>query len=241
MPNEILDPALDYIAAANLPSGALATEDWLPASMQARAVADALSTHSRIHPYSKSKVSIGNGTQYFDLSELQTWDDNHSGVVAVEFPYTSATIGQNVLHTEAWEVLEHPVDRKVLRFFEDTPAASEEFLVRFTSEYAEGDISPAHVGPVAKLAASNMALALAARTSSHKEATVGGSWNASGARTAYAELARTLRSEAMKDLGVGGENGNGTDVGAACAIQAIDRDQLTTHGYGRLTRPRRRI
>lgn len=241
MADEILTPALDYIAAANLPSGAVASEDWLPDQSKARAVADALATHSRVHPHIKAKTSVCDGTGYLDLSDLTGWDEGHSGVIAVECPYTSDTLGDNILHTEAWEVVIHPEDGKTLRFLETLPTVGDTVLIRFSSEYSEGDVSPSHLGAVAKLAASNMALILSARASAHKDVTIGGNWNASGVKSAYTELARTLRSEAMKDLGVGGENGNGADVGAACAIQAIDRDQLTTHGYGRLTRPRRRI
>ncbi len=232
---EIQAAALQYIQNANLPTG------WLSTDMQAQAVADALATYSRLFPRELCVAASGNGTAYLTLSSLIGWVVGFSEVSSIEYPYTAAALGENVLHDDTWEVVTHPTNGATLRFLEDVPAATAQILVAFTVLHADGAVTATvrrdHVGACAKLAASYMALSLSARASSNKESTVGGSWNGQSMAGQYGALAKKLRTEAEADLGTGAD---AIEEGAVSEIQAIDMSRRPSHGYGLLTHRRRR-
>lgn len=245
MANQILTAAEAYIAAANLPSGATAATDFLPAATKTQCVAGALATYSRLFPRELTATAAGDGTVYLDLSTLTGWVEGLSAVVDVEFPYSSAALGENALPRDAWDIIDHPDNGKTLRFLEDTPGASQTVLVYFTALHADGDpagsVRADHVDAVGKIAAANMAIALAARFASNKESTVGATWNGQSMSSRFTEWARQARKDGLADLGVGSQGSGGDVPGTpACALGVIDRDDYSSHGYGRLTHRRRR-
>lgn len=241
--NQIRDAALHYIAAANLPTGAAATEDMLPDGARAQAVAGALATYSRLFPREISVAAAGPGATVLDLSDLTGWIEGVSALIEVEYPYAAATLGENTLHGDAWRIVDDPNNGKTLIFLEDTPAATAQVRYKFTGTHVDDtdptSVRATHVDAVAKLAAANMALELASRTASHKEISVGASIAPNSTQSAYRDLARNLRKTALDDLGVGDDDGEG-GVTPGTAIQTIDLDDYSSHGYGRLTHRRRR-
>jgi hypothetical protein len=245
MANEILTIAKAYIAAANLPSGAIAAEDMLPAATQTQAVNGALATYSRIYPRDLSVAVAGPDDDLLDLSTLTGWEEGISNLIEVEYPYTAATIDENTLHRDAWKVVDDPSNGSTLIFLEDTPASSALVRYRFTGTHEDGDpgstVRSTHVDAVGKLGAANMALALTSRTAAHKEITVGASISPSQTQAAYRECHRVLRKAFFDDLGIGSDaDGGGGEVEAGTSVQAIDRTDYASHGYGYLTHRRRR-
>lgn len=234
---EIQAAALLYIQNANLPSG---TSAWLTSDMQTRAVNDALAAYSRLFPRQLMDSTVGTGSVFVDLEDLTGWVADFSDVLAVEYPYTEATLGDNELSPDDWRIVEHPTRGALLRFENAMPAASEAILVAFSVLHADGATTSTvrrdHVGPVATWAASYMALSLAARAASNKEITVGGTWNGQSMSGVYTSLATKLRKEAEAALGIGTD---AVESEAATVIQPMERRRLTSHPWGQLTHRRR--
>lgn len=240
MSAEIATKAAAYVQSANIGT------DRLPTADLATAVQDALRRFSAIRPRTAVKAIDGSGVSIFDLSGLSLtgWNENFSQVLGVVYPWEDDGLSDNELEADAWGEYLHPTNGKMLRL-EVEPATGEQFLIAYSILHEDGTASPAAdpsvpadlVDAVAKLAAANACLMMAARCADGKESTIGAdSWNGVSASSQWSALGLKLEKAALQAIGAGDE---GTEAPAASATAAYDRDKLTGHGLGRLIFGRR--
>lgn len=232
MANEILTPAGYYVQASNLPTG------WLSPDSQSRAVADALLRFGRDFPRRVVGEFAGNATELYDLSTLSLtgWTEGISTVSLVEYPLTDGI--DKRLDASAWDVYDDLTLGSVLRFAEYEPASTETIRIIYSVAWTESTVPANRIGPVAKLAAANMARMVAARFAQEGESTVTADvFNRSSASDRMLALARHLESQYEEEMGLSaGEEGQGAGAaGVAPACSFTNLEPTTGHGYGRLT------
>lgn len=238
MSAEIATKAAAYVQSANIGTDRLATADITAG------VEDAIRRFSGIDPRVVNGSVEGNGTPLYDLSgvSLTGWNEDFSEVLAVAYPWEDGGLSDETLDDDAWVVFGHPTNGKTLRL-DTSPAAGSFMLISFSALHADGGtgtnptVRPDKVDAVAKLAASNICLMMAARCADGKESTIGAdSFNGVSQSSQWASLALKLEKEALGQIGSGDD---AAEPEAASATFAYDRDLLAGHGYGRLTKGQR--
>jgi hypothetical protein len=92
----------------------------------------AIKAHSRQRPRKVVEDVDGDGGFDYALSDLASWKSGFSSIEQVEYPVDDTDETADVLQDDAWEIYEKP-SGKMLRFLEDTPDATEDFRVTYTS------------------------------------------------------------------------------------------------------------
>ena len=204
MANEILTPAWHYISGANLPTGVTEAEQFLPASAQATAVADALSRLGQDVPRLLRVTFPGAGAASCDLSTLAGYVEGVSVVTEVSYPWV---LGQdNRLEYSSWDVLIDPVNGESLYLYGRVVATGSDCLVTFTAPWTEAAV-PSHIKyKIAKLAAANMARMVAARMAQSHDSTINvDTFGRNAAAGDWARIAKDLEAEYRSGLGIGNE------------------------------------
>lgn len=212
MADEILTPAKIYAQTGNLPTGVYVAGDMT------EAVNAALRRLGKDHPRPLYGKITGDGTSVYDLSaaNMTGWDEDESVVQEISYPYTVAD--ENILATTEWYLVDDPDNGLSLVLASASPAATETIRVKFTGAWTEATVPSGWISAVAKLAAANYLVILAARYAQKGESTMtADTFNGQAASDAFIRLANKLESEYRDTVGIP-ESSGGADGGVAAAV-----------------------
>ena len=187
----------------------------------------ALATYNRHRPRMVSTSTAGDGG--FDYALPASWSVGLSVVVDVEYP--SGEQDPAILDRNAYRIYDNGTVAK-LRFLEDSPAATEAFIVRYTASHAIGagddeagtTIPACDVRSFAQLVAGVCLRQLAARSAQSRDSTLDAdAVDYGGASRVYNTLADELIRAYREHVGVSDDEGEG-GVRAAVTFADIDLD-----------------
>jgi len=92
----------------------------------------ALKTHSRHKPLIVVEDESGDAGFDYDIADLASWSDGFSVIRQVEYPVDDDDETPDILQDDAWMIYETPAG-KVLRFLDNSPAATESFRATYTA------------------------------------------------------------------------------------------------------------
>ncbi len=194
----------------------------------------AVQRFSRQRPRTLVSDIAGDGSYDYDLPS--GWLDGFSRILVVEYP--SGRRDPEILEEDRYDVYRSPTGLK-LRFFENTPLASETIRLTFTVPHTLGDSSTTvpttDEAAVCFLAASLTATVISSHYAQQRDPTIRGSnINATDRSLRYQKLAKEYLGMYLAHLGIKSE----IDLPAAGGVADWDRNLST--GHDRLTHPRRR-
>jgi len=187
----------------------------------------ALATYNRHRPRIVSTSTAGDGG--FDYALPASWSAGLSTIIDIEYP--SGDQDPTILDRNAYRTYHNGTDEK-LRFLEDSPTATEAFIVRYSASHAVGagdneagtTIPACDVRAFAQLVASVGLRQLAARSAQSRDATIDADSVDYGDGTkTYNTLADELARSYREHVGVSDDEGEG-GVRAAVAFHDLDVD-----------------
>lgn len=104
------------------------------------AVDMAMKAHSKRRPRVIVEDETGDGGFDYAITDLEYWSEGFSVIRTVEYPVDDDDEDPDMLQDNEWRIYEKP-SGKVLRFLEDTPAATESFRVTYTAVHTCGESS----------------------------------------------------------------------------------------------------
>jgi len=96
------------------------------------AIGKGMKDHSRHRPQEIVEDVDGDGGFDYAVSDLASFSDGFSVIKRVEYPVDDTDETPDILQDDEWMLYEKPTG-KVLRFLEDTPAATEDIRVTYTA------------------------------------------------------------------------------------------------------------
>lgn len=213
----------DYITAVGLLVGGKLP---LGEAEKIQAIALALGEHSRHRPHVVVEDVDGDGGFDYAVGDLESWSDGFSAVRLVEYPVDDDDENADRLADDAWEIYGKP-SGDVLRFLEDTPAATEDFRVTYTATHACTDsactVRATDDTAVQALAAAHFCQMLAAYYSQSDAPIMGAdSVDHSSRSREYAARAKMYRKAYFDHMGI--EEGK-------TPAASVTRDQDTTASW----------
>ncbi len=170
------------------------------------AILQAVKVYEQVRPRVRTAEVSGAATWDYNLSGgtpiVSDWQDGLSTVRSVAYPFDGTSRELNQLQPEDWAIVRltvSGVDYIRLRFLASTPAASEKFLLEYTTTHTVTagalSINPADYDVVAALAGSFMALQLAAIYAESTDGTIQADSVNRGTRVDYwRQIARDLKA-----------------------------------------------
>ena len=193
----------DYIAAID----SLVKGDELPLGEPEKqlAIDAAFKEHSRNRPRIVPEDEAGNGGFDYAVTLLASWSEGFSSIKKIEYPVDDTVTDDTTLQDSAWRIYAKP-SGKVIRFLQDTPAATEHFRVTYTALHeanaSECSVPDADEQAVQMLAASYFCKMLAAYFSATNDSTIqADSVNHKSKASEYAARAKMYREGYFNHLG----------------------------------------
>lgn len=193
----------DYLAAID----SLVKGDELPLGETDKqlAIDAALKEYSRQRPRIVPEDEAGSGAIDYAVTLLASWSEGFSVIRKIEYPVDDDSPDDTTLQDAAWKLYEKPAG-KVIRFLEDTPAATETFRVTYTALHEANasacSVPDADEQAVQMLAASYFCKMLSAYFSATNDTTVQADSVDHKSRAAeYAARAKMYRESFFSHLG----------------------------------------
>jgi hypothetical protein len=223
----------DYITAiGNLVGGDLP----LGEAEKIMAISKAVKRYSQDRPLEITEDEVGNGGFDYLLTLLASWSEGFSTIKQIEYPVGDTDADAEILDDDAWQIYKKPAG-KVIRFLEDTPAATESLRITYTTLHTCTDaactIPTADEEAVQMLAAAGFCNMLATYYAQTQDSTIqADSVDHKSKAAEYAARARTYRKEYFDHLGI--EEGK-----VAPASVTRDQDSFPSWRQDHLTHPRK--
>ena len=209
-------------------------------SVQERAIARAISTHSKHRPRVVVEDEAGTGAFDYDLSaSLAAWDETFSSVSSVEYPADDTDEKVSSVDDNEWTIYEKPTTGKCLRFLEQAPAVGETIRVTYTAPHSctslACTVEARDEDAVQALAAGIYAKMLVAAYTLNQDSTIRADSVSHGNQAeGFRKLAKDYFQEYWDHMGIDPEDKKPLP---ACVIQDMDLDY--PGGFDRLTHPRK--
>ena len=170
------------------------------------AVNMAMKAHSKRRPRVIVEDEDGDGGFDYAITGLEFWSDGFSVITTVEYPVDDDDETPDILQDDEWTIYEKP-SGKVLRFKEDSPAATEDFRVTYTALHtcttAACTVKDYDEEPVQALAAAYFCDMLATYYAQSGDSTIGAdSVDHKSKASEYAARARAYRKIYFDHLGI---------------------------------------
>ena len=222
----------DYITAiGHLVGGELPLDE----AEKIFAINAAIKKYSAHRPRIAVEDEDGNGSFDYLLALLADWTEGFSTIKSVEYPVDDTSEAAAILQDEAWQIYQKPTG-KVLRFLEDTPAATEDIRVTYTTLHVCTDaactIPPYDEEALQMLAASIFCDMLAAYFAQTQDSTIqADSVDHKSKASEYAARARAYRKMYFDHIGI-------KEGETPAASVTRDQDLGGSWGAGKMTHGR---
>jgi hypothetical protein len=183
------------------------TDSRLSLSQRYDAIGNARSEYEATRPRQRSVVIVGTGSFDYAISNLPGFVYGVSTILGLMYPYDAAVARNPLLSVERYALANLP-GGVFLRFLDDVPAASQSFLVNYTTTHtlsvSTSTVPEADDDSIADLGAAFCCQMLAAYYSQTSEGTIqADSVNRGGRNELYAKLAKMYRESYERKLGLG--------------------------------------
>jgi len=170
------------------------------------AIGMAIKAHSRHKPLVVAEDESGAAVFDYALTLLASWADGFSTIKSVEYPVDDTDETPDVLQDDEWTIYQKPAG-KVLRFLNDTPAATESFRVIYTALHTCTDsactVDDFDAEAVQALAAAYFCDMLATYYAQSTDSTIGADSVDHGSKSRdYAARAKSYRKLYFDHLGI---------------------------------------